>query len=113
MVTKFESINPALMQAPRDGKGIAESFPYSILKGLNGSVKAFNHMRLEKDSAIGYHQHIDDLEIYIITEGSGIYNDNGTEVGVGKNDVMLCNKGEYHGLASNDGTLDFIAVIIG
>ncbi len=113
MVTKFESINPMEMTAPRGGKGMAKSFPYEILKGIDGKVKAFNHMRLEKDSAIGYHQHIDDLEIYIVTEGKGIYNDNGMEVEVGVNDVMLCNKGEHHGLASKDGTLDFIAVIIG
>ena len=70
-------------------------------------------MRLEEDSAIGYHQHIDDLEIYIITEGTGIYNDNGKEVEVTVNDVMLCNKGEYHGLASKNGVLDFIAIIMG
>lgn len=113
MFLKFESINPMEVKAPRNGAGVSFNFPYDILKGIEGKVKAFNHMRLEKDSAIGYHQHIDDLEIYVITEGTGVYNDNGTEVEVCKNDVMLCNKGEYHGLASKNGTLDFIAVIIG
>ena len=113
MVLKFDLINPMEMDAPRDGKGKAFSFPYDILKGLDGKIKAFNHMRLEENSAIGYHQHIDDLEIYVITEGHGIYNDNGKEVEVTKNDVMLCNKGEHHGLASKNGKLDFIAGIIG
>lgn len=113
MITHFNNINPMEVAAPRNGRGTAFNFPYEILKEIEGKVKAFNHMRLEKDSAIGYHQHIDDLEIYIITDGVGIYNDNGSEVEVGKNDVMLCNKGEYHGLASKNGTLDFIAVIVG
>ncbi len=113
MITKFEHINPMEMSAPRNGKGTAFSFPYEILKGIDGKVKAFNHMRLKEDSAIGYHQHIDDLEIYIITEGTGVYNDNGKEVEVTVNDVMLCNKGEHHGLASKNGKLDFIAIIIG
>lgn len=112
MVTKFQDINPMEMSAPRGGKGTAKSFPYDILKSLGGKVKAFNHMRLEQDSAIGYHQHIDDFEIYIITQGTGIYNDNGKEVEVTVNDVMLCNKGEYHGLASKNGVLDFIAIIM-
>ncbi len=113
MITKFELINPMETIAPRNGKGVSYNFPYEILKGLSGTVKAFNHMRLDEHSAIGYHQHIDDLEIYIITEGTGIYNDNGREVEVTVNDVMLCNKGEYHGIASKNGKLDFIAVIIG
>ncbi|MDE7315774.1 MAG: AraC family ligand binding domain-containing protein [Mucispirillum sp.] len=113
MITKFQLINPMEQTAPRNGKGTVFSFPYDILKGIEGKVKAFNHMRLEEDSAIGYHQHIDDLEIYIITEGTGIYNDNGKEIEVTVNDVMLCNKGEYHGIASKNGKLDFIAVIIG
>lgn len=113
MVLKFDLINPMEMDAPRGGKGKAFSFPYDILKGLDGKIKAFNHMRLEENSAIGYHQHIDDLEIYVITEGHGIYNDNGKKVEVTKNDVMFCNKGEHHGLASKNGKLDFIAVIIG
>lgn len=77
MVTKFQDINPMEMVAPRNGKGVANNFPYEILKSIEGKVKAFNHMRLDADSAIGYHQHVDDLEIYIITEGEGIYNDNG------------------------------------
>ena len=89
MVLKFDLINPMEMDAPRDGKGKAFSFPYDILKGLDGKIKAFNHMRLEENSAIGYHQHIDDLEIYVFTEGNGIYNDNGKEEEVTKNDVML------------------------
>ncbi len=113
MITRFSEIKPFIVEAPRNGKGSAANFQYEILKGLKGEVKAFNHMRLEADSAIGYHQHIDDLEIYIITDGIGVYNDNGIEKNVVKNDVMLCNKGEFHGLSAKDGPLDFIAVIIG
>ena len=62
-------------------------------------------------TSVGIHR--DDFEIYIITQGTGIYNDNGKEVEVTVNDVMLCNKGEYHGLASKNGVLDFIAIIMG
>ena len=77
MVTKFQLINPMEMTAPRNGKGTAFSFPYDILKGIDGKVKAFNHMRLEEDSAIGYHQHIDDLEIYINKSPVSIYGSQG------------------------------------
>lgn len=113
MVRKFEEIKHMNLTAPRGGKGTGKGFPYDILLGIEGRVKAFNYMHLDADSAIGYHQHVDDLEIYIIVEGEGVYNDNGTEVAVKKGDVMLCNKGEYHGLASKNGGLDFIASIIG
>lgn len=113
MVLKFNEIKAVDLKAPREGKGTGEGYPYSILQGLSGKVKAFNHMHLDEDSAIGYHQHVDDLEIYIIVSGEGIYSDNGKEVHVGEGDVMLCNKGEYHSLASKNGGVDFIAVIMG
>ncbi len=112
MLTKLENINPMEIIAPRNGKGKALSFQYDILKGLEGKVKAFNHLSLEKDTGIGYHKLVDDLEIYIITEGESIYNDNSTEIEVSNNDAMICKKGECHGIMSKNGTLDFIAIII-
>ena len=113
MVMKFNEIEPMKIEAPRNGSGTGLAFIYEIVRGLDGKIKAFNHMRLHPNSAIGFHQHIDDLEIYLITEGNGIYNDNGEEVQVTNGDIMLCNKGEHHGLKALDKDLDFVAIIIG
>lgn len=113
MVLKFNEMKETHLEAPRGGKGTGMSRACSILQGLEGKVKMFNYMHLDEGSAIGYHQHVEDLEIYILTSGKAIYNDNGKEVEVSAGDAMLCNKGEHHSLAAKGGAIDFIAIIIG
>lgn len=113
MVLKFKDIKPIDIIAPRNGKGTGLSYVYEIVKGLEGKIKAFNHMKLHENSAIGYHQHVEDLEVYLVTSGNGIYNNNGEIVEVSVGDITLCNKGEFHGLESKNGELEFIAIIIG
>ncbi|MDE7168596.1 MAG: cupin domain-containing protein [Mucispirillum sp.] len=112
MVTKFNEIKSIDVTAPRGGKGTGKSSPYNMLYNLDGKIKALNKMRLDDNSAIGIHQHTEDLEIYIITDGEGLYNDNGVEVRVTKGDATMCPKGEIHSIEAKNGALEFIAVII-
>ena len=52
MVTKFQLINPMEMTAPRDGKGTAFSFPYDILKGIDGKTRYFKAERIRMISFV-------------------------------------------------------------
>jgi mannose-6-phosphate isomerase-like protein (cupin superfamily) len=68
---------------------------------------------LSPGGSIGYHQHVDNEEAYIILSGQGVFTDNdGQEKQVGPGDMTLTLEGERHGL-SNTGKepLAFLAVI--
>lgn len=75
--------------------------------------RLFNHCVLHPGEGIGSHQHKNEFEVYYILQGTGIYNDNGTETDVAAGDVTVCQSGESHAL-KNTGTEDlvFIALIL-
>lgn len=98
----------------RGGNGMAEM--HLLLNGedeMLGKGRMFNHMILAPGNSIGDHQHTGDNEIFYFLSGTGVYNDNGTQVTVGPGDVAACRDGESHSLVNN-GTepLEFIALIL-
>ncbi len=97
MVIKFEEIMP-VESTPRGGHGIADNYAYEVMKGLGVRFKTFNMMVLDTGSATGYHVHENDMEVYLLLDGSANYNDNGTQVVVNTGDLMVCNKGEGHAI---------------
>ena len=75
--------------------------------------RLFGHMTLAPDSSIGYHVHNGDSELYYILNGTGVYNDNGTEVPVEAGDLTIVKAGEGHALKNTGETpMDFIALIV-
>lgn len=83
----------------------------------NGEIKdkcnLFSHMKLEPDSSIGYHKHIDESETYYILSGEGEYNDNGVTRIVKAGDTTFTPNGSSHGLKNTKKCdLEFIALIV-
>lgn len=75
-------------------------------------VKTFAKITLPAHTAMGYHKHADDQEIYYILTGSGEYNDNGTVVPLAPGDVFHCPAGCSHSISNTgDDELTFIALI--
>lgn len=81
--------------------------------GMNPKVSLFSHARLRPGEEVAYHTHEDEFEIYYILTGSGIYNDNGTEVAVESGAITHTPTGCGHSL-KNTGSemLEFIALIV-
>ena len=99
------------------------------MKGGDGSVKLtsfisgpaelqdkgrlFSLITLEPGCGIGYHVHENESELFYITKGSAVYNDNGTESPVTVGDVMICEPGKGHCISNpNDETCEVVAVIV-
>lgn len=73
----------------------------------------FSRVTLEAGCELGYHEHHGETETYYILSGSGIYNDNGTDVEVEAGDVTFCEDGNGHGLRNcGDDDLSFVALIL-
>lgn len=80
---------------------------------LGEHCSMFSRVVLEPHCELGYHEHHGETETYYILSGTGIYNDNGTEVEVEAGDVTFCEDGNGHGLKNTgDDDLAFVALIL-
>ena len=58
--------------------------------------KALQHNDSRSRNSIGERFHTGDNEIFYFLSGTGVYNDNGTEVRVRPGDTAVCSDGEKH-----------------
>jgi mannose-6-phosphate isomerase-like protein (cupin superfamily) len=84
----------------RGGEGTA-FFTHFVEGGSQKNVRLAAEITLPPGASIGYHQHEGETEYFIFIEGAGTVDDNGTEVPVGKGDVMVTGNGAYHGVKNS------------
>ena len=101
-------------EKPRGGNGTATFL--HLVEG-KGAVQKYTSLLAEitlpTGASIGVHSHTEDMEYYIILEGNGMVNDNGTEKPVTKGDVMVTGNGDTHSIANTGNVpLVFHAIII-
>lgn len=87
-------------EAMRDGPGSVIQKEVVSKEEMCDKARLFTEITLKENCGIGYHVHENEEEVFVITEGKGIYNDNGKEVEVFKGDVMLCKSGEGHAMTN-------------
>ncbi len=97
-----------------DGEG--QAILQHILNGreeMYDKGRVFSHIVLKPGCEVGWHIHQGDGETYYILKGTGLYNDDGTELAVGPGDVTFVDAGHGHAI-KNNGTedLEMIALIL-
>ena len=116
MIFKSSELVNVVVENPRGGPGKMDCF-FAFQMGKSPEGSAFQVVAtqiLEPGSGVGYHQHADNEELYVILSGQGVFIDNGNvEKPVGPGDVTLTLKGEWHGI-TNTGSepLKFLGVIV-
>ncbi len=97
----------------RGGKGSIEMTHIFKQEELLGKSRMVAKITINPGSSIGMHEHTGEEEIYYITGGKGIVNDNGTVKEVTAGDAILTGNGASHSI-ENNGTepLVFVAVIL-
>jgi len=77
------------------------------------NARLMAELTLKPGSGIGLHRHDKETEYYIITEGSGLVNEDDGTKPVSKGDIVITGNGASHSIENNSNeTLKFIAVII-
>jgi mannose-6-phosphate isomerase-like protein (cupin superfamily) len=97
------------------GEGEGKALVRMVLPSdkLNDKGRMFNHIWLEPQSSISYHQHVGETEWYYIIKGHGAFHDNGKDVEVFEGDVCVTNDQEFHSLKNiGDDVLEMIALIL-
>ncbi len=80
---------------------------------LNEACSLFVRLDVAPHSEMPVHQHVGETETYYFLSGSGVYNDNGTEVDVQAGSVAFCGDGQSHGFVNDsDETVSLIALIL-
>ena len=94
-----------------DGTVVMESYLEKSL--FPKHFRVFCEIVLEPGCSIGEHTHEGECEVFRITEGEGVYGDNGVEKTVSAGDVTVCFSGESHSIANrSDKTLKLFAAVI-
>jgi mannose-6-phosphate isomerase-like protein (cupin superfamily) len=101
-------------EKPRGGSGIVSYLHLAEDKGkTHGNIEMLAEMTLPPGASVGSHAHTENMEIYVILDGKGTVDDNGTEKPVSKGDVVITGNGDTHGIRnSGDVPLVLYAVIV-
>jgi len=85
---------------------------FTSVDELAGAGRLFAMQKLAPGDSIGWHTHDGEQEVYVIFNGTALYNDNGTEVEIGAGTVTICPSGEGHAIKNiGEDTLEFIGLI--
>ncbi|MDR0539904.1 MAG: cupin domain-containing protein [Spirochaetaceae bacterium] len=113
MVIRKKEQRVAELNGVRGGDGTI-GFVYRAPAEVFHHEKMIAEITIPPGGSIGYHEHKNEVEFYIIQSGQGLVNDNGVETVVRRGDCVITGNGSSHSI-KNTGTapLVFEAVIIG
>ena len=101
------------MVKARDGVGTTVFDHILEVTEMETNCRVLAKITLEPGASIGYHQHVDEEDIYYILRGIATVNDNGQIITVYPGECVYLRAGDSHGIA-NDGQepLEFISIIL-
>jgi mannose-6-phosphate isomerase-like protein (cupin superfamily) len=112
MIVQRSAMKTEVKEKMRGGEGSAK-FVYFAEPGTEKNARMLAEITLEPGSSIGYHQHDNETEYFIILSGNGTVNDNGKEAPVKAGDVIITGNGASHSIKNSGSVpLVFNAVIV-
>jgi len=112
MVIERSSMEKEIRPRMREGKG---ECTITLLAGhqLQKHCRLFSEIEIPAGASIGQHEHTAETEYYIVLEGKGLVDDDGTLVTVNPGDVIVTTGGAKHSVeATGSSPLKLIAVIV-
>ena len=95
------------------GEGVSTVKDLAFAEDMYGKARMFAQMDIQPGCSIGYHAHNNETEYYYIIHGTGMFNDNGTEIPVKAGDFCSTGGGACHGMVNTgDDVLSIIGLII-
>ncbi|MGL5020944.1 MAG: cupin domain-containing protein [Mycoplasmatales bacterium] len=114
MIVRDKSSVPLKRLDPLGGLGVLNGYEILNSELFDQKLSGFFINVLEVDSEIGFHQHVNNKEVYYIISGEGQVKDNDNKwIDVNKGDTLFTNIGEFHALKNvGSKNLEFLAFII-
>ncbi len=113
MIRKSTDMQSETRANMRGGEGEVTVQQYFTPDEMTANSRLCAKLTLPSGASIGVHEHIQEDEVYIITQGSGILDDGICESRVEAGDAVLTGNGESHAIRNDEDTpLEIIAVIM-
>lgn len=113
MIKRKEEMTSRIVESVRGGNGNTVFLDFLTEEESLGKLRIAALTTLEKGCSIGRHPHGPDAEIYIITKGKAIVDDDGVETTLEAGDVIYTGGGAFHAIRNEeDEALQFIAIVI-
>jgi mannose-6-phosphate isomerase-like protein (cupin superfamily) len=95
MFVKKDAMRVELREKMRGGEGTV-TLNHFVEEGAHPHLKLAAELTVPPGASIGQHAHSTETEYFVFLEGTGLVNDNGTEVAVKKGDVIITGGGAFH-----------------
>jgi len=112
MLIKYKDMIKEIKKEMMGGKGEV-SITHIAMKDTLVHARLMAYINIPVGASIGEHQHVKEIEYYVILKGSGIVTEDGVEMKVKEKDVVVTGGGSVHSILNNGKEeLEMIAVII-
>jgi quercetin dioxygenase-like cupin family protein len=113
MIKSQQEFQSEIRKNMRDGNGeIAITHLLNTAEDLKAPARLFAKLTIEKGCSIGYHEHINEEEIFYILQGTAKLNDNGTDKILNAGDIAVTSNAGHAIENIGDETLEVLAVIL-
>lgn len=113
MIRKSQDFTSEIRKNMREGNGeIKISHILDTQNDLKAPARLFAELTIEKGCSIGYHEHINEEEIFYILQGTAELDDNGSKKILNAGDVSVTSNAGHAIANIGDETLKVLAVIL-
>ncbi len=102
MIKRRSEMQTRVVEGARGGNGCVQFLDLMREEETLGKLRVVCEITLEKGCSIGRHPHGPDAEIYIMTQGTAVVDDNGEISTVSAGDVIYTGGGAFHALANEE-----------
>ena len=113
MIRRAGTYEVSVREEMRGGNGSVKIEHYWTKDELKGKTRLCARLILEPGTSIGFHDHVDEEEVFIVLRGQGKVDEGGEEAVVNPGDTILTGDGAGHAVESvGDEPLEMVAVIV-
>lgn len=113
MIRRKGAYSVSLRENMRGGRGTVRIEHFWTKEELRSKARLCARLILEPGTSIGFHEHVDEEEVFVVLSGSGRLTDAGAEDLVHAGDTILTGAGAGHAIeAVGTEALELFAVIV-
>ena len=114
MIKNFLTTSMQPQESSHGGSGKVDLYEIWGGSDFKSNVDFFDRVVVAPGSTVGFHQHGENEEMYIVLEGHGLMRIEDREVSIKKGDMILNPAGGSHGLINNSpDNIDILVIQVG